>query len=364
MNGASDEPRLYGIVKSNRTGDDLWGKNQFNSTFPVSLACYMRDKGQKAVYLRLNKNLKVEVAEISFDEVFNSKAKNEDLDFCFESQYDPCRVHADDEIGNIDLVIKSGSSHLRPLEIKLTVVPDSTTQDKPEDEWGAEMVIRPASAIYCALGIAGSCRNELGRVRGILEPVCGQVQGWDNRVEIGSRTGEILNALDEFEGRFYTKQKPFLMQPIWKTRGKTPFLAENAFDVFIWSGFAITRLFLDGARRMVKKEGKRGKGPVHRLMRSSARFARFLNEVSKNSKPKIKAIYTEMAHDRQTDKEFSVSGQTTSGYMRSSRLTKPALKRTVLTEIILGGGEKKLSPERRFDQTVYFTASELFKSAR
>ncbi|EFL4562358.1 HindVP family restriction endonuclease, partial [Escherichia coli] len=34
---------LYGLKNTNRKESDLWGKNQFNSSFPTSLACYMRD---------------------------------------------------------------------------------------------------------------------------------------------------------------------------------------------------------------------------------------------------------------------------------------------------------------------------------
>ena len=97
--------------------------------------------------------------------------------------------------------------------------------------------------------------------------------------------GEILDALNVFEGNFFTKQKPMLMQPIWKTKGKTPFLADNAFDVFIWSDFALSRLFLDGARRMVDAGADAGKDSVFRLMRSSARFT----QVSASSFHKWKA---------------------------------------------------------------------------
>ena len=35
---------LYGIYNSNRTVNDHWGKNCFNSSFPTSAACYMLDK--------------------------------------------------------------------------------------------------------------------------------------------------------------------------------------------------------------------------------------------------------------------------------------------------------------------------------
>ena len=71
-------PRLYGIFNSNRSQNDFWGKNEFNSSFPVALACYMRDKKIPEVYLTLTKDLKVVATEISFDEVFNTKQPNQE----------------------------------------------------------------------------------------------------------------------------------------------------------------------------------------------------------------------------------------------------------------------------------------------
>lgn len=42
---------LYGIENSNRNFADpyYWGKNQFNSSFPIALTCYMRDQGLSPV---------------------------------------------------------------------------------------------------------------------------------------------------------------------------------------------------------------------------------------------------------------------------------------------------------------------------
>ena len=45
---------LYGIYHSNRTADDHWGKNCFNSSFPTATACYMLDTGIRAIYITLS----------------------------------------------------------------------------------------------------------------------------------------------------------------------------------------------------------------------------------------------------------------------------------------------------------------------
>jgi hypothetical protein len=41
--------------------------------------------------------------------------------------------------------------------------------------------------------------------------------------------------------------------------------------------------------------------------------------------------------------------------MKSERRHTPVMKKDILSEIILNGGENRLRPERRFGQTVYFT---------
>jgi len=350
--GPELEPTLYGIKHSNRASRDFWGKNQFNSSFPVALACYMRDKGVKAIYLKLNEDLKVEPVELSFDDVFNTKKSNQDLYFSFESKYEPYQNYSYGDIGGIDLVIKeTNGTFLRPLEVKLTVIPDSSTAKDAEKDWGSEIVFRPATTKYCALGIIDSCKEKLPWIRKIFEPVCHDMQDWGNKYEILKKLPKLLDAVDELERGILDLQKPFLLQPIWKTEGKSPYLAANALDIFVWSDLSLSRLFLDAARQNVNSEA------VNRQMRSSARMARFFHHVSTSEKVPLIKIYTEMAFGRQTDKEFAVNGRVTKRYMNSSRKIVPAIKREDLTNIILNGGEKKLSPERRFDQTVYFTVA-------
>jgi hypothetical protein len=118
-------------------------------------------------------------------------------------------------------------------------------------------------------------------------------------------------------------------------------------DISQWSDFALSRLFIESARGRATN--------ITRATRSTARLARILYEISTQRKTNIYQIYTEMAFKHQTDKEFAMTGGITRKYMKSNRRYIPALKKDVLSDIILGGGEKLLSPERRFDQTVYFT---------
>jgi hypothetical protein len=342
------EPTLYGIEHSNRAKKDFWGKNQFNSSFPVALACYMRDKDIKAVYISLSPNFKILNSEISFDEVFRTKLPNKDLNFCFESKFEPYVDFSREDIGGIDLVIKDMQDNfITPLEIKLTVIPDHSTASDIEENWGSELVIRPATTKYAALGIIQAVQGRLEEIRKIFEPVCADIQHWSNKHEIADKIPSLVSALNTFEKEFIDYQKPLLMQPIWKTKGQSSILHDDAFDVFVWSDFALTRLFIESAHGNPSN--------ISRATRSTARLARILYEISVQKKTNIEYIYTDMDFGHQTDKEFAVNGGITRNYMTSNRRLTPIMSKNCLLDIILGGGEKLLHPERRFDQTVYFT---------
>lgn len=94
---------------------------------------------------------------------------------------------------------------------------------------------------------------------------------------------------------------------------------------------------------------------MSRPMRATARLARCLWELSRSGIIRVNDIYRQMAFGNQTDKEFSVNGLKWKRYVTSDRTTRPILPRTVVNEIIEDGYIQRLSPERRFDQTLHFT---------
>lgn len=94
---------------------------------------------------------------------------------------------------------------------------------------------------------------------------------------------------------------------------------------------------------------------MSRPMRATARLAKCLWELSKSGKIRVVDIYRQMAFGNQTDKEFSIPGNKWITYVSSPRTERPILPREVVNEIIAPGYIERLSPERRFDQTLYFT---------
>ena len=346
------KPSLYGIKNSNRDFSDeyYWGKNQFNSSFPVALACYMRDTGQKAVYLTLDKSLGISVQEASFNKIFNTDLPNSDLYFSFESRFEPFSEYVHDDLKPIDLVIKENktSKALQPIEIKLTTLPDSTTATKTESSYGAELVIRSPTMRYMALSMANSCKKHFPKIRSIFEPSLHKIRSWENTHEIKATLENIINSLDVFFSEYRKYEKPLLLQPVWKTIGQSPNLADNCLDIFVWSDFALSRLFMDSAKSNSSEK-------ITRQQRAAIRLARFLYEVSKDGKVYQQPIYDGMTFDTLNDKEFAISGGQTNHYMKCKRLTKPVIEKIEIKKIILGGGQKFLSPERRFDAILYFS---------
>ncbi len=343
---------LYGIFHSNRAANDHWGKNCFNSSFPTSTACYMLDKGINAIYITLavrdNKPV-IEPKEISINEVFNCGSRSlQDLYFSFESVYAPYQQYSFDSIDGIDLVVKdTDNNYLSPLEVKLTVIPTSQTSTLPEEKWGSEIVVRSATTSYCALGMFDSIKEASHDIREIFEEACSSIQMWDNDYEMTHKMPSLCKAVDNFQLKYYTHQKPLLMQTLWKTQGQSPILADQAFDIVIWSDYAFSRLFLDNSAEPAET--------MRRGMRASARLARCLWELSKSGKIRVVDIYRQMAFGNQTDKEFAIGGSLWRKYVTPERIQNLALSKDIVHQIIEPGYIDRLMPERRFDQTLYFT---------
>lgn len=318
----------------------------------------MRHKKLNPVYIHTAEGLIAASDEIiSFDEVFNSKSPNEELRFDFESRFSLFAAYCHDSLEAIDLVISEEGEMRSALEVKLTVLPDSTTFSKSEDLWGCELVVRPVSVIYAALTIFHSLTDLKPEALEIIQNTALNIGDWKNETEIAGNRDQILETLEKFLDRFSDSQIPLVLQPVWKTKGKRPDLADQAFDIFVWSNMALCRLFLNQAKAEIFGTARPQK--VSRHLRASARLLRCLYDLFTAGKMRRSEI-SGMSLGNQTDKEFSASGAITNHYMRHPRLTCPKVHKSALVEIILNGGEKLLSPERRFDATIFFTATELF----
>ena len=186
---SSNRPALYGITRDNssRHGSDLWGKNQFNSTFPLALCLYMRDNGLDPVAV-VSKEGKIKAVDDvwSMSEVVGRK--EDSPHFHFEESFDPYVQFSRNQVDHIDLVVAVDGKHSIPLEVKLTVVPDNSTSTKEDKDWAPEMVMRPVSSAHAMMGVASSLmdpKNEETKssVIDVLRPAYNKISTWTNVTE-------------------------------------------------------------------------------------------------------------------------------------------------------------------------------------
>ncbi|TAG23263.1 MAG: HindVP family restriction endonuclease [Cytophagia bacterium] len=356
---ATDRAGLFGVKHSNRdfTQNDTWGKNQFNSSFPAGLANYLSAKGLENNYLILDKDLKIQHSKISTTHLFGIHPTSDDLFSSFESAYTPYQQFIVGNLPRVDLVtqLRSNGQCLRPIEVKLTALPDNSTCALNEEYYGCEIVIRPDTIVYLACSIIANFKGKQEQLQELIGESFNTIQDWSDGTEIWTYIGAMIAAIDRIVLSTLEKQEPLLMQPIWKTNGKSPKLAENCLDIFVWSNFAFTQLFIDVARG----ELSAGANRITRQVRTIIWLFKMIVDFSKKGQINHHKTIDELSYNTKNDKAFAVSGRITHRFMTCPALTKPRIQKQDIQKIILGGGQNLLSPERRFD-AIIFNSPELF----
>ncbi len=352
------KPGLYGINKSNRdfTKKESWGKNQFNSSFPASLTLYMENKSFENVYIILDKDLKTKHRTISTSDLFNISNEKAEFFFAFENVYSPYQKYVLGKLPRVDLVIqdlKTGNC-LSNIEIKLTALPDNSTCKLNENNYGSELVIRPDTIVYLACSIVDIFFKKKFNLSNYFDKTVDNIKDWTEAENVIPHLKSIVKTLDKISTKIINYQTPLVLQPIWKTKGKSPILADNCLDSFVWSNLGFMQLFLDAAR--TEKEITK----INRQIRTVIWAYKMLYDFSKSGQFDHHRIIDELSYNTKNDKAFAVNGSITQAYMKSKILTRPRISKKQIKEIILGGGQNLLSPERRFDAIIY-NSPQLFK---
>lgn len=351
-----ETPSLFGLINSNRDflQDDTWGKNQFNSSFPASLLCYMASKGQGAKYI-VSTQSKIQVDEIEFKTVVGLDWNSKDLFFSFESEFSPYHKYVSGKLPRVDLVFQNlkNSSLLAPLEIKLTALPDNTTCELAEEKYGSELVIRPDTIVYLALSLLHNQAYKPDQIKGLVKKHKINSLDFEDEKLLVQRFSSLLDFVSELVSISEQKQSPLIMQPIWKTMGKAPRLAENCLDCFIWSDVGFLKFNAEICKITAKTNS------INRQMRSIVWLVKMLLDYFENGHFSPEHITNQLVYGVRNDKAFAASGFVTNYYMSCAELTKPRITKNEIKNIIKGGGEKLLSPERRFDAIV-FSSPDLF----
>jgi type II restriction enzyme len=338
-------PGLFGLTKTNRdfTQKDSWGKNQFNSSFPAALCCYLASKDFKVNYLCISSG-KSAIKQIKVEDVFGISPNDTDSFFAFEAQHSPYQKYVVGSLPRTDLVIQRESTGecISGLEVKLTALPDNVTCDLDDAFYGSEIVVRPDTIVYLACSIAAALKKDLGS---IIHDV--NVDDWSDALQVLEHVDKIVAVIERIAITLEQQQSAVLIQPIWKTIGKKPDLAENCLDVFVWSNAGFAQFIADISSRNTQEKS------ITRQTRTAVWLYKMLFDIKHNGKFNHHKIIDELTYNVKNDKAFASSGNVTNRYMRCPRLTTPIIQKSEIKDIILGGGQLLLSPERRFDAIIF-----------
>lgn len=345
-------PRLFGLEKTNRdfTKKSSWGKNQFNSSFPASLCCYLASKNIDANYLAI-KNGKYSPTTIKIDKVLGISSKSPDLYFAFEAQHTPFQKYVIGTLPRTDIVVQKESTGecLSGLEVKLTALPDNTTCNFNDNLYGSEIVVRPDTVVYLACSLILSLGDRLDEH---LTDIT--VSDWSDAKSVLPNIKNIIESIEKISLVSEIGQIPFLLQPIWKTIGKSPVLADQCLDIFVWSDAGFANFISKIANKNPEANN------ITRQTRTAIWLYKMLKDYCNNGRFDHEKIIDRLSYNTKNDKAFASAGNVTNKYMSTLRLERPIISKDEIKNIILGGGQNLLSPERRFD-AIIFNSPELFK---
>jgi hypothetical protein len=121
--------------------------------------------------------------------------------------------------------------------------------------------------------------------------------------------------------------------------------------MFVWSNWAFTRLFIDATKQTIKKQRQ----TISRHSRTTIWLIKMLYDFACNGVIDYVPIIDTLTYNTKNDKAFAVNGVVTNPYMQGKILTQPRITKEEIKWIILNGGHKLLSPERRFDAIIFNT---------
>lgn len=357
MMNKNEQPGLFGQRHSGRdySKAECWGRNQFNSSFLVSLVAYMYLKGLSPIYIKTNKNNEIVHGEIDGATLLGIDPLSEEAYYNFEAGFAPYEKFYQGERGKIDLVMLNHKTDeiLSGLEIKLTALPDNTTKSLEEPLWGTEIVMRPPTICFLACRICTNYNTSKGkeRLRHLLRCVP-QINHWEEINEVLPHYGKILSAILSVSSDMTGKQKPLILQPIWKTEGNKMRLKEDCLDVFVWSDLAIVQMCCADDNSDIQK--------INRFNRTIIWMYKMLLVYVTYDTFDYKRIIRLLSYNLANDKAFALPVAKSNVFLKHEVIVKPRISKFEIKNIILGGGQDLLSPERRFD-AVLVNSPEIFE---
>jgi hypothetical protein len=346
-------PGLFGQDHNNSSRnysqEYCWGKNQFNSSFPASLIAYMSYKGIEPVYLCTDEDNNVIHRYISGSTLYRIDPLSQNAFYNFEASFPAYDKFYTGDREKIDLVMLDTSETDTPLiglEIKLTALPDTTTKNFPEDRYSCEIVVRPPTINFIACSICNSFRTteEKDQLRAMLNTVP-RINHWEEPDEVLPHYGKILESVLKVSSYLNDRQTPLIVQPVWKSKGRNSVLADDCLDVFVWSNLAVIQM----CNRKDSVSSKRITRPMRTIIWIYLMLLEYSGVYGQFDYRRIVRLHS---YNIANDKAYALSGTQTYQFLKCKELEHPRISKYEIKNIILGGGQNLLSPERRFDAVI------------
>ncbi len=316
----------------------------------------MWNKGIAPIYICTNRENKVIHKAITSERLLGIDPLSDDAYYDYEAGYYPYeQYYTATKKEKIDLVMidRSSSTPVAGLEVKLTTLPDNTTKDLPDSEYGCEIVVRSPTILFLACSICACYDSESKRTKlhNLLNTIGEEIKDWSVIREVAPHYEAIKTAILNVSADISAKQVPLIMQPIWKTTKDMADLDENCLDVFVWSNLSVIQMAL---RETTPNDD------ISRNQRTIIWLYKMLWDFTLYGKFNYTNIVNDLAYNYKTDKAFAISGKLTSPFMKCRALNSPRISKHEIKNIILGDGQRFLRPERRFDAYLV-SHPELFK---
>lgn len=340
-------PGLFGQKHSSRdyTKAECWGKNQFNSSFPASLIAYMHSKGIDPVYICTTPSNSIIHKHIDSEKLLGINPLSDNAYYNFEAGFTPYEKFYLGEREKIDLVMLNYTTGqaLSGLEVKLTALPDNTTKAYDESKWGSEIVMRPPTICFLVCSICSNydTPKQKEKLRALLLQNVPQINHWEEIDEVLLHYRDIEAAVLSVATNICAKQKPLMIQPIWKTEGTKMRLKDDCLDVFVWSDLSIIQMCCTESSENIRK--------LNRFHRTIIWIYKMLLDYVTYGVFDYKRIIRLQSYNLANDKAFALPGNKSHLFLNGAEILKPRISKYEIKNIILGGGQDLLSPERRFD---------------
>ena len=341
-----DAPTFYGLENCNLQPHEQWDRDNFPRMFSVALCNYLGDSGKGVNLVSFGSGASIVRTE-PVSAVYGTGCRPSQLLFDLDSVYEP-HLELASGVPESDLVIR-GEGHvpIGRLDVLASVIPDASTRGLPPELSGPEVTLRTRDLKNLALSMASSLMCERERALDILDDIQPAPVDWEDWGMVSSINDDILRVLDRLESELSDRQSPFMLQSVWRSEEDGPLLADDAMDVFVWTDFALSRLFLDSTRRS-------SDGSPTRPLRCAVRLYRMLEEILSGGHPDLDLLMLETQYGIQGNRELMVNGKTTNRYMASDRLTRPCVGSDEMPMLASKGFESMIVPERRLDSSVYY----------